>query len=169
MSESSSPKLFDRLLKEMEKDEKAFEILDLWLNTISKDDLSYDEYSEHSAVWMEKLEEYADRHGEDSLLMRTFFSQMLRSTIEKEIFFVKNIKSVKSNKCMYLSAILPRSVRAEFNADIDSLVSDMRETGNSKIYIGIIVVLNIVSVIYHAVFFKLSGYFYPKGQQTGNN
>lgn len=45
-------------------------------------------------------------------------------------------------------------------ADLQSIISDMKEDNCSKFYIWFVVLLHITSVSYHAFFFKLKDYFY---------
>lgn len=84
---------------------------------------------------------------------------------------VKLVSKSKSgiNKFKYLLVIIPKSSRAEFISDLQSIIEDMKADECSKFYIWFIVVLHILSVAYHAFFFKLKGYFYPNKQQSNKD
>lgn len=76
---------------------------------------------------------------------------------------------ISINKFKYLLVIIPKSSRIEFIADLQSIISDMKKDKCSNTYIRVIVILNIISVAYHAIFFKLKDHFYPSKQQSKND
>jgi hypothetical protein len=73
------------------------------------------------------------------------------------------------NKFKYLIVIIPKSSREEFISDLECIIEDMKDDDCSKFYISFIVVLHIISVLYHAFFFKLKGYFYSNRQQSNKD
>ncbi|WP_046758541.1 hypothetical protein [Kordia jejudonensis] len=79
------------------------------------------------------------------------------------------MKNSRKNKFKYLLVVIPKSSRAECIADLQEIIADMKADNCSKFYIGFTVILNIASVAYHALFFKLQGYFYPAKQQSKND
>ncbi|MEE4001804.1 hypothetical protein V1T75_15775 [Tenacibaculum sp. FZY0031] len=88
---------------------------------------------------------------------------------EKIKFNISNKKKPFINKFKYLLVIIPKSSRAEFISDLQCIISDMKTDNCSKLYITFIVLLHIASVVYHAFFFKLKGYFYPNKEQSNKD
>lgn len=86
---------------------------------------------------------------------------ILNLTEDRPITYMSKIK--------YLLVIIPKSSRAEFIADLQCIIEDMKNDKCSKVYIGFIVMLHIISVAYHAFFFKLKDYFYPNKQQSNKD
>jgi hypothetical protein len=80
-----------------------------------------------------------------------------------------NKKKPFINKFKYLLVIIPKSSRAEFIADLQCIISDMKTDDCSKLYINFIILLHIISVAYHAFFFKLKGYFYSNKEQSNKD
>ncbi|NER11876.1 hypothetical protein GWK08_00335 [Leptobacterium flavescens] len=62
----------------------------------------------------------------------------------------------------FLMNILPKSSREEALIDLYEMIREMKKDNCHKAYIVFIVVINIVSVIYHTLMFKLKDYFYPE-------
>lgn len=75
----------------------------------------------------------------------------------------------KRIKIKFLSALLPRSCRQEAISDIECLISEMRKANQPRYYLWSVVVLNLISIAWHGVWFKLSGYFYSQKEQSTNN
>ncbi len=80
-----------------------------------------------------------------------------------------NLDVLKTNKFTHLFVLIPKSCRKEAIADIQEIISDMRQEGCNRHYIMFVVFLNLISVVYHGLFFKLKGYFYPTTEQSKNN
>ncbi len=59
-----------------------------------------------------------------------------------------------------LSCILPASSRKDFRNDIEDIIQELKERNFRGWQIAGVVLLNMVSVLAHAIFFKLSNYYY---------
>ncbi len=83
---------------------------------------------------------------------------------------IKSRRKTKfSNQLKHLLHILPKDTRQEYLADISDIINEMKADNCNKYYIAFIVFINFVSVLYHAFFFKLQGYFYTQKQPVNRD
>ncbi|WP_394972587.1 hypothetical protein [uncultured Croceitalea sp.] len=78
-------------------------------------------------------------------------------------------KKSKRIKLKFLASFIPKSCRDEAIKDIEDVISEMRRENQPKIYVVFVVILHLASIIWHGVWFKLSGYFYPEKEQSSDN
>ena len=143
-------------LNDYEKNKKEIERINLLVNLKNKDFIDEDTFT----LMMNKLDDGS--FSEVALL--------IYNDIKKEIILnLSSVNKLNINKFKYLLVIIPRSSRAEFIADLQCIISDMKADNCSKYYIAFIVSLHIISVAYHAFFFKLKGYFYSNKQNSNRN
>ena len=98
---------------------------------------------------------------EDALRIKIL--NIISSYADNESLKKKNLTNNTLSKLKYLLVILPKASRKELVSDLEEMILEMRAESCNKYYIGFIVALHIISVLYHALFFKLQGYFYRGG------
>ncbi len=93
---------------------------------------------------------------------KKFNAQLITNMPKEE----KMLNKTSFPKLKFLLVIIPKDSREEFVMDLRDIVNQMKEEHCSKAWIGCIVALQFASVVYHGIFFKLSGYFYSKKQTS---
>lgn len=140
---------------------EKFEDVVLRLNRIAK-------YKRSNILPQEVIIQIIDRINNQSI-KDTYFDigeALTKVKLELVLNLTKENTPNSIGKIKYLLVIIPKSSRVEFISDLQCIISDMKQDNCSSLYIWFIVMLHLVSVAYHAFFFKLKDYFYPSKQQS---
>ncbi|MEQ6166862.1 hypothetical protein AAOE16_06690 [Ekhidna sp. MALMAid0563] len=88
------------------------------------------------------------------------------------IFVIKSTWAIKTSGLKRVSFfklfsyMLPRDSREEYVADLMEMNKDLRADGTPKFVIYLTNIAHFTSIVFHGLFFKLSGYFYPSRKKV---